>query len=91
VILNPHNGGATRKVRGASAASVARRIVTMLNGGRAPGLLNPEIYTDGYPASLINSAALLPRKARHCPDIFYDTSSAVGGESATSIMSRRAQ
>jgi phosphoglycerate dehydrogenase-like enzyme len=52
VILNPHNGGATWKARGASAASVARRIVTMLNGGRAPGLLNPEIYTDGYPGQL---------------------------------------
>ena len=47
VILNPHNGGATWEVRGARAASVARGIVTMLNGGRAPGLLNPEIYTDG--------------------------------------------
>jgi phosphoglycerate dehydrogenase-like enzyme len=44
VILNPHNGGATWEVRGARAASVARGIVTMLNGGRAPGLLNPEIY-----------------------------------------------
>ena len=44
VILNPHNGGATWGVRGARAASVARGIVTMLNGGRAPGLLNPEIY-----------------------------------------------
>jgi len=47
VILNPHNGGATWEVRGARAASVARGIVTMLIGGRAPGLLNPEIYTDG--------------------------------------------
>jgi len=47
VILNPHNGGATWEVRSARAASVARGIVTMLNGGRAPGLLNPEIYTDG--------------------------------------------
>jgi len=47
VILNPHNGGATWEVRGARAASVASGIVTMLNGGRAPGLLNPEIYTDG--------------------------------------------
>jgi phosphoglycerate dehydrogenase-like enzyme len=47
VILNPHNGGATWEVRGARAASVARGIVTMLNGGRAPGLLNPEIYSDG--------------------------------------------
>ena len=47
VILNPHNGGATWEVRGARAASVARGIVMMLNGGRAPGLLNPEIYTDG--------------------------------------------
>jgi glyoxylate reductase len=47
VILNPHNGGATRAVRGARAASVVRGIVTMLNGGRAPGLLNPEIYSAG--------------------------------------------
>jgi glyoxylate reductase len=47
VILNPHNGGATWAVRGARAASVARGIVTMLNGGRAPGLLNPEIYAEG--------------------------------------------
>jgi len=47
VILNPHNGGATWEVRGSRAASVARGIVTMLNGGRAPGLLNPEIYADG--------------------------------------------
>ena len=47
VILNPHNGGATWEVRCARAASVARGIVTMLNGGRAPGLLNPEIYSDG--------------------------------------------
>jgi phosphoglycerate dehydrogenase-like enzyme len=47
VILNPHNGGATWEVRGARAASVARGIVTMLNGGRAPGLLNPEIYAEG--------------------------------------------
>ena len=46
VILNPHNGGATWAVRGARAASVARGIVTMLNGGRAAGLLNPEIYSD---------------------------------------------
>ena len=45
VILNPHNGGATWEVRGARAASVARGIVTMLKGGRAPGLLNPEIYS----------------------------------------------
>jgi glyoxylate reductase len=44
VILNPHNGGATWDVRGARAASVARGIVTMLNGGRPAGLLNPEIY-----------------------------------------------
>jgi glyoxylate reductase len=44
VILNPHNGGATWEVRGARAASVARGIVTMLKSGRAPGLLNPEIY-----------------------------------------------
>jgi lactate dehydrogenase-like 2-hydroxyacid dehydrogenase len=44
VILNPHNGGATGEVRGARAASVARAIVTMLKGGRASGLLNPEIY-----------------------------------------------
>jgi len=47
VILNPHNGGATWAVRGARAASVARGIVTMLNGGCAPGLLNPEIYAKG--------------------------------------------
>lgn len=47
VILNPHNGGATWEVRGARAASVARGIVTMLNGSRAPGLLNPEIYAEG--------------------------------------------
>ena len=47
VILNPHNGGATWAVRGARAASVARAIVTMLNGGCAPGLLNPEIYAKG--------------------------------------------
>lgn len=47
VILNPHNGGATWEVRGARAASVARGIVTMLKGGRAPGLLNPEIYAGG--------------------------------------------
>jgi glyoxylate reductase len=46
VILNPHNGGATWEVRGARAASVARGIVMMLNGGRAPGLLNPEIYSE---------------------------------------------
>ena len=46
VILNPHNGGATWEVRGARAASVARGIVTMLNGSRAPGLLNPEIYAE---------------------------------------------
>lgn len=38
VILNPHNGGATWRVRGARTASVARGIVTMLNGARAPGL-----------------------------------------------------
>lgn len=44
VILAPHNGGATWEVRGARVASVARGIVTMLNGKRAPGLLNPEIY-----------------------------------------------
>lgn len=44
VILNPHNGGATWEVRGARATSVARGIVAMLKGVRAPGLLNPEIY-----------------------------------------------
>jgi glyoxylate reductase len=44
VILAPHNGGATWEVRGARVASVARGIVAMINGKRAPGLLNPEIY-----------------------------------------------
>jgi phosphoglycerate dehydrogenase-like enzyme len=43
VILNPHNGGAPWAARGARAASVARGIVTIPNGGRAPGLLNLEI------------------------------------------------
>jgi phosphoglycerate dehydrogenase-like enzyme len=47
VILNPHNGGATWEVRSARASSVARGIVTMLNGGRAAGLLNPEVYAGG--------------------------------------------
>ena len=47
VILAPHNGGATWEVRGARTASVARGIVTMIGGGRAPGLLNPEIYGPG--------------------------------------------
>jgi glyoxylate reductase len=45
VILAPHNGGATWEVRGARVASVARGIVTTMKGGRAPGLLNPEIYS----------------------------------------------
>jgi phosphoglycerate dehydrogenase-like enzyme len=45
VILAPHNGGATWEVRGARVASVARGIVAMINGERAPGLLNPEIYS----------------------------------------------
>jgi glyoxylate reductase len=45
-ILAPHNGGATWEVRGARVASVARGIVAMINGKRAPGLLNPEIYRD---------------------------------------------
>jgi phosphoglycerate dehydrogenase-like enzyme len=44
VILAPHNGGATWEVRGARMASVARGIVAMINGKRAHGLLNPEIY-----------------------------------------------
>jgi lactate dehydrogenase-like 2-hydroxyacid dehydrogenase len=44
VILAPHNGGATWEVRGARTASVARGVVTMINGGRPPGLLNPEIF-----------------------------------------------
>jgi phosphoglycerate dehydrogenase-like enzyme len=43
-ILAPHNGGATWEVRGARVASVARGIVAMINGKRAPALLNPEIY-----------------------------------------------
>jgi phosphoglycerate dehydrogenase-like enzyme len=47
VILNPHNGGATWEVRGARAISVANGIATTLKGGRAPGLLNPEIYAVG--------------------------------------------
>jgi hypothetical protein len=34
-------------VRAARVASVARGIVAMINGGRAPGLLNPEIYAAG--------------------------------------------
>ena len=45
VILAPHNGGATWEVRGARVASVARGIVTTMKSGRAPGLLNPEIYS----------------------------------------------
>jgi phosphoglycerate dehydrogenase-like enzyme len=45
VILAPHNGGATWEVREARVASVARGIVTTMKGGRAPGLLNPEIYS----------------------------------------------
>jgi phosphoglycerate dehydrogenase-like enzyme len=45
VILAPHNGGATWEVRGARQASVARGIVAMIHGERAPGLLNPEIYS----------------------------------------------
>jgi phosphoglycerate dehydrogenase-like enzyme len=44
VTLAPHNGGATWEVRGARVASVARGIAAMINGKRALGLLNPEIY-----------------------------------------------
>jgi glyoxylate reductase len=44
VILAPHNGGATWDVRGEMTASVARNIVAMIRGERAPGLFNPEIY-----------------------------------------------
>jgi lactate dehydrogenase-like 2-hydroxyacid dehydrogenase len=44
VILAPHNGGATGYSRGAKQAGVARAIVAMIKGKRAPGLLNPEIY-----------------------------------------------
>jgi glyoxylate reductase len=44
VILAPHNGGATWDVRGEMTTSVARNIVAMIKGQRAPGLLNPEIY-----------------------------------------------
>jgi phosphoglycerate dehydrogenase-like enzyme len=45
VILAPHNGGATWEVRGSRNASVARGMVAMMRGERAPGLLNPEIYS----------------------------------------------
>ena len=45
VILAPHNGGATWDVRGSRNASVARGMVATMRGGRAPGLLNPEIYS----------------------------------------------
>jgi lactate dehydrogenase-like 2-hydroxyacid dehydrogenase len=47
VILAPHNGGATWEVRGTRTASVARGILTTIAGGRAPGLLNPEILGSG--------------------------------------------
>jgi glyoxylate reductase len=44
VILAPHNGGATWECRGSRMASVARGLVTLMQGGRPGGLLNPEIY-----------------------------------------------
>jgi len=44
VILAPHNGGATWEVRSSRAISVARGMLATMKGGRAPGLLNPEIY-----------------------------------------------
>src|SRR5262249_28500818 len=44
VILAPHNGGATWKVRASRAASVARGVVMAMRGQRPPGILNPEIY-----------------------------------------------
>jgi phosphoglycerate dehydrogenase-like enzyme len=43
VILAPHNGGATWAVRGTRMASVARGVVKMINGERAPGILNPQV------------------------------------------------
>jgi phosphoglycerate dehydrogenase-like enzyme len=44
VILSPHNGGATREVRGRKAAVVARGMVAMMRGERPDTLLNPQIY-----------------------------------------------
>ena len=46
VILAPHNGGATWDVRGEMTKSVARNIVAMIKGERAPGVINPEVYED---------------------------------------------
>ncbi|HTS94696.1 MAG TPA: NAD(P)-dependent oxidoreductase [Stellaceae bacterium] len=44
VILAPHNGGAVWEVRVSRAISVARGMIATMQGRRAPGLLNPEIY-----------------------------------------------
>jgi glyoxylate reductase len=44
VILAPHNGGATWKVRTDRTVSVAQSLVALMKGERPATLLNPEIF-----------------------------------------------
>jgi glyoxylate reductase len=44
VILAPHNGGATWKVRTNRTVSVAQSLIALMKGERPPTLLNPEAF-----------------------------------------------